>query len=221
MDISNWHGVPFPPHVAIEGYYARLEPLNPAKHGDELFDAVTGEEAERLHRYLADPIPTSRADFESWLVPRAASRDPQFYAVIDRRTGRVEGRQSFMDINTANGSAEIGYILWGPRIARSRITTEAFFLLADLAFSLGYRRWQWRCNANNTPSRKAAERFGYQFEGIFRNHMVVKGVNRDTAWYSITDEEWKTLRLAYEAWLAPSNFDPEGQQKQKLELRPA
>lgn len=218
MDLSNWNGVPFPPHVAIEGKYTRLEPLNPAKHGDELFEAISAE-AERLHRYLADPIPTSRADFDSWLVPKAASPDPQFYSVIDRRTGRVEGRQSFMDINTANGSAEIGHILWGPRIARSRITTEAFFLLADLAFSLGYRRWQWRCNANNAPSRQAAERFGYKFEGIFRNHMVVKGVNRDTAWYSITDDEWRTLRPRYEAWLSPSNFDSEGQQKQRLDLR--
>ena len=121
-----------------------------------------------------------------------------------------------MDINTDHGSAEIGSILWGPRIARSRVATEAFFLMADYAFELGYRRWQWRCNARNAPSRRAAERFGYTFEGIFRQHMVVKGENRDTVWFSITDAEWPRLRAGYEAWLDPANFDTDGQQKSKL-----
>jgi RimJ/RimL family protein N-acetyltransferase len=140
-----------------------------------------------------------------------------FFAVIDRATNRVEGRQSLMDIVPTFGTAEIGHILWGPRIARSRVATEAFFLLADHAMTtLAYRRWQWRCNARNEPSRRAAERFGFTYEGTFRNHMVVKGENRDTAWYSITDAEWPAIRARFQAWLHPSNFTPDGQQRTRL-----
>jgi len=208
---------PAPERRVFEGRWCRLEPLDPGRHGDELFEAVAGAEAERLHRFLADPIPASRAEFDAWLVPKSASADPMFFAVLDRATGRVEGRQSLMDINTAHGGAEIGHILWGPRIARGRVTTEAFFLLADHVMTdLGYRRWQWRCNAANEPSRRAAARFGFTFEGIFRNHMVVHGRNRDTAWFSITDAEWKPLRERYLAWLDPANFDAAGQQRTRL-----
>lgn len=208
---------PQPDRQTLEGRYCRLEPLDPGRHGDALFHAITGAEAERLHRYLPDPVPASRADFEGWMTTRAASTDPLFFAVIDRATGRVEGRQSLMDINAAQGSAEIGHILWGPRIAGTRIATEAFFLLADYTFGLGYRRYQWRCNAANQPSRRAAARFGYTFEGVFRQHMVVKGENRDTAWYSILDGEWPALRAAYLRWLAPDNFDADGRQVRRLE----
>jgi RimJ/RimL family protein N-acetyltransferase len=215
-DLSRWTGVPRPERVILDGRYARLEPLDPARHGDGLYEAVSGPEAVRLHQWLADPIPASRADFDAWLIPGAASEDPVFFAVIDKATGRVEGRQSLMDINTDHGSAEIGHILWGPRIARSRVATEAFFLMADHAFGLGYRRWQWRCNARNMPSRRAAERFGYTFEGIFRQHMVVKGENRDTAWFSIIDVEWPRLKAGYEAWLRPENFDAGGRQRTRL-----
>jgi RimJ/RimL family protein N-acetyltransferase len=219
MDLSQWRGVPRPEHKTLEGQYTRLEPLSPEQHGDQLYEAVAGAEAQRLHQYLADPIPTSRADFDNWLVPKSQMKDPLYYAVIDKATGRVEGRQSILDINPDQGSAEMGHILWGPKIGRSRITTEAFFLFADYCFGLGYRRWQWRCNAQNQPSRRAAERFGYRFEGIFRNHMVVKGANRDTAWYSIIDTEWQKLKPEYEAWLDPSNFDEHGAQKRKLSIR--
>ena len=211
---------PAPERHAIEGRYCRLEPPDPATHGDELFQTVSGAEADRLHRWLPDPVPGSRSEFDNWLVSKAASTDPIFYAVIDKATGLVGGRQGLMDISTAYGSAEIGNILWGPRIAGTRVATEAFFLLADYVFGLGYRRYQWRCNSRNEPSRRAAERFGYTYEGIFRNHMVVKGESRDTAWYSILDQEWPRLRVAYERWLLPENFDREGRQKARLaELR--
>lgn len=175
-----------------------------------------GPDAERLHRYLADPILKTRAEFADWLAAKAAMADPMYFAVIDKATGRVQGRQTLMDINTAYGSAEIGHILWGPTVAGSRVTTEAFFLQADFAFRLGYRRYQWRCNALNEPSRRAAQRFGYTFEGIFRQHMVVKGQNRDTAWFSIIDSEWPRLKAGYEQWLRPENFDRDGRQKAKL-----
>ncbi|SIO34454.1 Protein N-acetyltransferase, RimJ/RimL family [Rhodovulum sp. ES.010] len=208
---------PMPARQVLQGRWCRLEPLDPERHGDDLYDAVAGPHAARLHRYLADPIPTSRADFDTWLVPKAASGDPMFFAVIDQRSGRTEGRQSLMDIVPQHGTAEIGHILWGPRIARSRVATEAFFLLADHIMSdLRYRRWQWRCNARNEPSRRAALRFGFTFEGIFRNHMVVKGENRDTAWYSITDEEWPAIRARFAAWLDPANFDADGGQRTAL-----
>jgi len=131
-------------------------------------------------------------------------------------SGRVEGRQTLMDFNLDYGSVEIGHILWGPRISGTPVTTEAFFLFADLMFALGYRRYQWRCNALNEPSRRAALRFGYTFEGIFRQHMVVKGENRDTAWFSILDNEWPRLKAGYEAWLRPENFDENGRQISKL-----
>lgn len=210
-------GWPVPQRRSFEGHWCRLEPLDPERHGDELFEAVSGEETSRLHRFLADLIHKSRTDFDAWLVPKAVSADPMFFAVIDRATGRVEGRQSLMDIVPQHGTAEIGHILWGPRIARSRVTTEAFFLLADHVMTdLGYRRWQWRCNALNEPSRRAAARFGFTFEGVFRNHMVVHGSNRDTAWFSITDTEWPAICDRFRAWLDPSNFDAEGRQKTGL-----
>jgi RimJ/RimL family protein N-acetyltransferase len=211
-------GVARPERTVLEGRYTRLEPLDPARHGDQLYEAISGPEALRLHQWLADPIPSSREDFDKWLLPKAASADPLFFAVIDKRTGRIEGRQSIMDLNTDHGSAEIGHILWGPNIARSRVTTEAFYLMADYAFRLGYRRWQWRCNSRNTPSRRAAQRFGYTFEGIFRNHMVVKGQSRDTAWYSIIDTEWPRIKTGFEAWLSPDNFNDDGTERAKLNV---
>ena len=214
--LACWTGAQPPERVVLDGRYTRLEPLDPARHGDALYRAVSGDEAARLHRYLPDAAPASRAAFNEWMAAKTPSEDPLFFAVIDKATGQVEGRQSLMDINAAHGSAEVGHILWGPRIARSRVATEAFFLMADYAFGLGYRRWQWRCNAANAPSRRAAERFGYTFEGIFRQHMVVKGENRDTAWFSITDKEWPRLRAGYLAWLDPANFDDRGRQRGKL-----
>lgn len=209
---------PAPPRAAMEGRYARLEPLDPDRHGDDLFAAVTGPEADRLHLWLPEPPPPSRAAFRDWLVAKAALSDPLYFAVIDRATGRVAGRQTLMDIQLAHGTAEIGHILWGPAMAGTRLATEAFFLQADLAMTgLAYRRYQWKCNARNEPSRRAALRFGFRFEGVFRNHMVVKGQNRDTAWYSITDAEWPALRAGYLAWLSPENFDAEGRQRRRLE----
>jgi RimJ/RimL family protein N-acetyltransferase len=209
-------GWPAPERLALEGRWCRLEPLA-SRHAAQLFAAATGPEAERLHRYLPDAIPADRAAMEAWIEEKSVLPDPIFHAVVDRATDRVEGRQSLMDINPTHGTAEIGHILWGPRIARGRVTTEAFFLLADYAMTrLGYRRWQWRCNALNEPSRRAALRFGFTFEGVFRNHMVIKGASRDTAWYSITDAEWPRLRAGFVAWLDPANFDADGQQRAKL-----
>lgn len=140
-----------------------------------------------------------------------------FFAVVDRRTGRVGGRQALMRITPAHGVIEIGHILWGPEIARTRVATEAVFLLADLSLrALGYRRLEWKCDAANAPSRRAAERFGFRFEGVFRQHMVVKGRNRDTAWHALLDHEFAAIRTGYLRWLAGENFDAAGRQIRRL-----
>lgn len=168
--------------------------------------------------WLPDYPPQTRADFQPWLDKVEASEDPLFFTVIDKASGKVAGRQTLMRIDPAYGVIEIGNIYWGPLISRKPAATEAQFLFMKYIFDgLGYRRYEWKCNNRNEPSKRAAERFGFKFEGIFRQHLVVKGENRDTAWYSIIDKEWPALRKAYEAWLDPANFDGEGRQKRRLE----
>jgi RimJ/RimL family protein N-acetyltransferase len=172
--------------------------------------------AEERHRWLFEE-PMARPEFDRWLAGRALSEDPLFFAVIDRATGRAEGRQTFMRIDRTHGVIEIGSILWGPAIAGTRVATEALFLCARHAFDeLGYRRFEWKCNDLNEHSKRAALRFGFRHEGLFRNHMVAKGGNRDTAWYAMIAEDWPALRAAFEGWLAPENFDAAGRQKADL-----
>ncbi|WP_374382189.1 GNAT family N-acetyltransferase [Dongia sp.] len=216
MDLSQWKGAPRPERVPLEGRYTRLEPLDPARHGADLFASAQAPGAEDRFRYLFEEAPGDSAAFTAWIDKAAAGTDPFFYAVIDKKSGRAEGRQSLMRIDTVHGVIEIGNILWGPAIARSRVATEALFLFARHAFDLGYRRFEWKCNNLNEPSKCAAERFGFRFEGIFRQHMVVKGKNRDTAWFAIIDQDWPRLKAGYEAWLQPENFDAAGQQCRKL-----
>jgi RimJ/RimL family protein N-acetyltransferase len=203
--------------MALAGRYARLEPLDAARHGDGLFAASMAPGAEERFRYLFES-PQERSEFDTWLLRAVASEDPTYFGVIDAATGRCEGRQALMRIVPEHGVIEIGSILWGPAIARTRVATEAFFLAARYVFdTLGYRRFEWKCNALNEPSRRAAARFGFAYEGTFRQHMLVKGENRDTAWFSIIDGEWPALERAFEQWLAPSNFDAAGRQKRRLE----
>jgi RimJ/RimL family protein N-acetyltransferase len=216
MDLSNWKGAPRPKRAPIEGRTVRLEPLDPARHGADLFASARAAGAEDRFRYLFEEAPADRAAFDAWSEKAAAGTDPLFFAVIDQRTGRAEGRQSLMRIDTVHGVIEIGNILWGPAIARSRVATEALFLFAQTAFDLGYRRFEWKCNNENEPSKRAAARFGFTFEGIFRQHMVVKGKNRDTAWFAMTDRDWPRLKAGYETWLRPENFDASGQQIARL-----
>lgn len=217
MELSHWHGVPRPDPIVIEGRYTRLEPLDAAKHGADLFASAQQPGADDRFRYLFEEAPADMAAFTPWLEKAATSADPMFFAVIDKRTGRAEGRQALMRIDATHGVIEIGSILWGPAIARSRVTTEALYLFASHAFdTLGYRRFEWKCNDLNEPSKRAALRFGFSFEGVFRQHMVAKGKNRDTAWFAIIDADWPRLKAAYEAWLSPDNFDEAGQQKTKL-----
>ncbi|RWB24741.1 GNAT family protein [Mesorhizobium sp.] len=217
-NLKNWQPRPRPQRKVLEGRTVRLEPLNAEQHGDGLFDASSVPDIDGRFAWLFDYPPESRAAFQPWLDKAEASEDPLFFAVIDKASGKVAGRQTLMRIDTAYGVIEIGNIYWGPLISRKPAATEAQFLFMKFIFDeLGYRRYEWKCNNRNEPSKRAAERFGFKFEGIFRQHLVVKGENRDTAWYSIIDKEWPALRRAYEAWLDPANFDGDGRQKRRLE----
>ena len=218
MDLSNWKTVPRPDRITLDGRYTRLEPLEPARHTADLLASAQQPGADDRFRYLFEDAPASEADFTPWIEKAAASEDPLFFAVIDRATGRAEGRQSLMRIDPAYGVVEIGHILWGPAIARTRVATEALYLFAAYVFdTLGYRRFEWKCNSLNEPSKRAAQRFGFTAEGVFRQHMVQKGRNRDTAWFAMTDGDWNAyVRSGYEAWLQPKNFDPQGGQEAKL-----
>ncbi len=204
---------PRPQRVALEGRYARLEPLS-AGHAEGLL-AASGD--PRSFDYLFDVPPKSLDDVISWIARCSVLEDPLFHCVVDRATGAAGGRQALMRIVPEHGVIEIGNILWGPAIARTRVATEALYLAAKYVFDeLGYRRFEWKCNDRNEPSKAAARRFGFTCEGLFRQHMWVKGANRDTAWFSIIDAEWPALRGRFERWLDPSNFDSEGRQRTKL-----
>jgi RimJ/RimL family protein N-acetyltransferase len=201
-----------PQRIVHEGRYARLEPIS-AAHARDLFAAAGPER----YTYLLSYPPKDEAEMSSRLADESARDDPLAFAVIDKATGLAEGRQSLMRITPEHGCIEIGGILWGDRIARTRIATEAQYLFTRHVFDdLGYRRYEWKCNALNLPSRRAAERFGFTFEGIFRQHQIIKGQNRDTAWFAMIDGDWPRIRAGYERWLDPSNFEADGMQKSKL-----
>ena len=193
----------------------RLEPVDAARHAKSLFDASRDE--PRIWDYLAyGPFESERV-FTEWLRERAASDDPLFYAVVDLDSGTARGMASLMRIDPANGVIETGHIWFAPVLQRTRQATEAIYLLARHSFDdLGYRRFEWKCDSLNQPSRRAAERFGFVFEGVFRQHMVIKDRNRDTAWFSILDGEWPVVRAAFETWLAAANFDEHGRQRRSL-----
>lgn len=211
----DWKPARLPDRVPLDGKLVRLEPVDPVRHAESLFAAARG--ADAIWTHLAYGPFESQASFTRWLEERAASQDPLFYAVIDRASGLAQGMASLMRFVPADGVVEVGHIWFAPVLQRTRQATEAIFLLARHAFDdLGNRRLEWKCDSLNVASRRAAERFGFTFEGVFRQHMVVKGRNRDTAWFSITDGEWLSRRAAFEAWLAPSNFDAGGRQRRSL-----
>ena len=211
----HWTPAEEPLRIVLDGARTRLEPLDPARHAVSLFESSTG--ADSIWDYLAYGPFADLATFTAWLVQRAASADPLFYAVIDSAAEGARGMASFMRMDAANGAIEIGHIWFAPALQRTRSATEAIFLLASHAFDdLGYRRLEWKCDSLNAPSRRAAVRFGFTYEGVFRQHMVIKDRNRDTAWFSMTDGEWPLRKAAFEAWLATSNFDELGHQRRSL-----
>lgn len=216
-DLSHWQPRPFPPHEPLQGRFIRLEPLDAAHHGDDLWQELQGPDPA-LWDYLPYGPFAERAAFDAWLAGHADSRDPQCYAVVEQASARALGLLAYLRITPKDGCIEIGHIAFGAALQRTPGASEAVFLLARHAFDeLGYRRLEWKCNARNARSRRAAERFGFSYEGLFRQHMVVKGESRDTAWFSIIDSKWPQCREAFQCWLAADNFDGEGQQKQRLE----
>jgi RimJ/RimL family protein N-acetyltransferase len=202
--------------VTLRGRYVTLEPLNAARHAAALWQAVQGH--DELWAWLGDELYATEAAFTQAIGEKQAAAGAVFLAIVPQATGTAAGYASYMRIESAQGVLEVGNILLSPALQRTTAATEAMFLMAGHIFDhLGYRRYEWKCNAENLPSRRAALRLGFIFEGIFRQHMVVKGRNRDTAWFSMLDHEWPARKRAFEAWLAPANFDAAGQQRRSLQ----
>lgn len=208
---------PRPEPVVLEGRTVTLTPLDPARDAAPLFAAAHGPEAEALWAYLSvGPFP-DRSAFRSFLDSAAASIDPYFLTILAGPERRPQGYASYMRIEPAHRVIEVGNILLTPPLQRTTAATEAMYLMARHAFDgLGYRRYEWKCNALNTPSRRAALRLGFTYEGLFRQHMIIKGRNRDTAWFAMTGDEWPARKAAFEAWLEPGNFDGAGRQRREL-----
>jgi RimJ/RimL family protein N-acetyltransferase len=212
------HPAKRPERVTLKGRWITLLPLDATAHAEALYNGSNGDaEREAVWTYLFDGPYKSLDEFRANIEAKARSTDPLFFAVIDNASGQAVGYQTFLRIDSPNRVIEVGNILYTPAMQRTAGATEAQYLFASYVFEeLGNRRYEWKCNAHNAPSRRAAERFGFSFEGIFRQHMIVKGRNRDTAWFAMLDSEWAPRKAAYERWLAPDNFDAEGRQKLKL-----
>ncbi len=215
FDLPDW-STPAPIRVdSLEGKYVKLEHLC-AEHTSDLFEAFSSAADIADWTYLPyGPFETEN-DLREWVKKLAASEDPWMFALIDSATGKALGVASYLRINPQSGSIEVGHIHFSPRVQKTPVATEAMYLMADLAFKSGYRRYEWKCDALNGPSKKAAQRLGFSYEGIFRQATVYKGRNRDTAWFAITDSEWKKLSGAFQQWLSDENFTAEGIQKESL-----
>ena len=215
--VPTWTDRRRPPRAPMAGRYCTIEPLDPRKHGRDLFEAAATDKEGRMWTYLPyGPFATHQA-YGGWMSTTCMGDDPLFHAIIDAATGKAVGVASYLRIDPKGGAIEVGHIALTPPVQRSRVATEAMFLMMKRVFDeVAYRRYEWKCDALNTPSRTAAQRLGFTFEGIFRQATVYKGRNRDTAWYAIIDKEWPGLKAAYETWLDPANFDAEGRQKTRL-----
>ncbi|MFC3231069.1 GNAT family N-acetyltransferase [Marinibaculum pumilum] len=220
--LPDWQPRPPPPRTAMAGRFCRIEPLDPARHGDELFDAFAADVDGSDWTYLGYGPFDGRTAFRGWLDGCTAD-DPLFHTIIDSASGHATGMAAFMRIDPAMGVVEIGHIHLAPALQRRPAATEAMFLFMARVFDeLGYRRFEWKCDSLNAPSRRAALRLGFSYEGLFRQALVYKGRNRDTAWYAMTDGDWPSRKAAFQAWLDPANFDADGRQRRGLaELRSA
>lgn len=215
--LPDWTARARPDDITLQGRSCRLEPVDVQRHAPALFDAYAQMADGSDWTYMPVGPFTDLAHYQQHLEAAAASADPRHWAVIDQRTGLAVGTLALMRMDPANGVIEVGYVTFSPLMKRSPVSTEAQYLLMKYVFDeLGYRRYEWKCDALNGPSRQAAQRLGFSFEGVFRQALVYKGRNRDTAWFSIIDSEWPQRRAAFEQWLAESNFDEQGQQKTSL-----
>ncbi|MDC7691883.1 GNAT family N-acetyltransferase [Vogesella indigofera] len=216
VTVDNWQGATPPQRVTLLGRSCRVEPFSRQQHGAGLRAALELDTDGRDWAYLM-PRPQSDADWDSWFGMMEDSRDPLFFAIVDQASGQAIGSCSYLRIDAAGGVIEIGWLRYSPLLQRSVAATEAMYLLMRQAFDWGYRRYEWKCNALNAPSMRAAPRLGFTFEGIFRQARVNWGLNRDTAWFSLLDSEWPANRAVLEAWLDAANFDADGRQRRSLD----
>jgi RimJ/RimL family protein N-acetyltransferase len=209
---------PRPQRVSLEGRHVAIVPFDLAAHGRQIFDASSGPENDGLWAYMGNGPFADFAAFSAYYAEAAKKEDPLLFAILDKNSGRAVGHATYLRIAPQDRAIEVGNILYTPLMQRTIGATEAMYLMARHAFDdLGYRRYEWKCNDLNAPSRRAAQRYGFHFEGIFRQHMIVKGRNRDTAWFAMLDSDWPRVKAAFEAWLDPSNFDATGKQKTRLD----
>ncbi|MEY3953972.1 MAG: acetyltransferase [Pseudomonadota bacterium] len=217
----DWQPRGLPQRVLLQGRTCRLEPLNTQNHARQLYQAYAQATDSRHWTYMAYGPFANFEDYEKHCAQLASSNDPMHWAVIDTTSGAAVGSLSLMRIDAINGVIEVGHVMFSPLLQGSAMSTEAQFLLMQYVFDeLGYRRYEWKCDALNEPSRKAAQRLGFSFEGVFRQAVVYKGRNRDTAWFSLLDSEWPAIKSAFWRWLAPDNFDAQGQQIRPLKVKP-
>ena len=219
-NLAQWSPVPLPGAVTLTGGWVDLYPLSAAQHTHDLWQAVLGH--DEVWDWLGDGPYAREEDFIAALELKEKGAAARFFAILPRQAsgaaGTAGGYASLMRIDAPNGVIEVGNVMFSPQLQRTPAATEAMYLMARYVFDeLGYRRYEWKCNALNLPSRRAAIRLGFTFEGIFRQHMVIKGQNRDTAWFSMLDSEWPERKRVFEAWLAPENFDAEGRQRRALD----
>jgi len=206
-----------PTPTILSGRFVTVCPLEPHLHGDALYRESHGDNRTELWLYLSEGPFSSQEAFSEYLARNAASRDPLFFSIVSHRSSAVVGFASFLRMEPKHRVIEVGHVLFTPTLQKTSEATEAMYLMAKHVFEdLGYRRYEWKCDALNAPSRKAAVRFGFTYEGTFRQHMIIKGRNRDTAWYSMLDHEWLRRKEMFERWLAPNNFNAVGQQLRSL-----
>jgi len=215
-EVPGWAPPPMPGGVALQGRFCKLEPLDPERHAEPLYAADALDTDGRSWTYLPYGPFASLDEYRTWLSAMAAGRDPCFYAIVDAATDRAVGVCSYLRIDPSAGSIEVGHLHFSPLLQGKPAATEAMFLMMQQAFALGYRRYEWKCNSLNEPSRRAALRLGFTYEGCFRQARIDRGRNRDTTWYSVIDAEWPALKALFEEWLAPENFDAEGRQRVAL-----
>lgn len=214
--LPDWTPPPRPPRQPLIGQYCRIEPLDIARHAADLHTANMLDPSGRAFTYLSSGPFDSLESYQQWIVTSCHGDDPLFHAIVDSSTGMAAGVAAYMRIDPPNGVIEVGHLNFSPLLQQTRAATEAMHLMMKNAFALGYRRYEWKCDSLNAPSRAAARRLGFSYEGLFQQAIVYKGRNRDTAWFSITDREWPALYAAQEQWLAPENFDAEGRQRVSL-----
>ncbi len=215
--VPDWVPAGRPPRTPMEGRWCRVAPLDVARHGAALFAAYAEDREGRIWTYMGYGPFASLAEFQAWMAATCLGDDPLFHAIVEAAGGRALGLASYLSAQPETGAIEVGHINYAPALQRTAAATEAMVLMMARVFEeLGYRRYEWKCDALNEASRRAATRLGFVSEGVFHQATLYKGRNRDTAWYAITDRDWPALKHAYDAWLDPANFDASGAQKARL-----